>query len=377
MRTKFYERLKEIKMNVSRQKMLYTVFFFGVLQTHAQQTINITTTAAPFLRISADARAGGMGDLALATHPDVAAVFYNRAKLPFTTSRTGIGLSYTPWLHDVTSDMYLLTAAAYHQLNPNSALSFSLRYFNMGDVPVQDYNGTKLSTAHPRELALDLGYSIKLSHRLGLATAMRYINSKLVSGYINGNNYQAAGAVAVDVSLYYNGIDSTKGGWSAGLALSNLGSKLNYTNDATRKEFLPANAGVGVAYTYIPDEDNRIMVGLDLNHLMVPKTPVDSSGLNDYYNKGAFYGWSSSFSNGNYQWSVGAEYTYHRQFSIRAGYLIVSKDAGDNGGFTAGVGLHFSAFGLNLSYLAESGKGVTRNPLSNTLRFGVNFGFGN
>lgn len=360
-----------------RSPVLFSVLFLviGYLRAGAQTPINITTTAVPFLRISPDARAGGMGDLGLATSPDANSVFYNRAKLPFADKPTGIGFSYTPWLHDVTNGMYLLTGSFYHGLDDNQALSAGLRYFNMGDVPMADYSGQKLPTAQPRELALDAGYSRKLSRHLGLALAIRYINSKLVTGNANGVDYKAGNTVAADISLYYTNVDSTKGGWSAGLAFSNLGGKIGYSNDASQKEFLPANLGIGLAYTGIWDEDNQLTVGLDFNHLLVPGTPADASGLNDYYNKAVIQSWFSSFDNKQNTIDLGAEYIYKHLFSMRAGYLIVPKEAGANGGFTAGLGLHFNSFGFNLSYLAAGGSGVTKNPLSNTFRFGLLFDY--
>jgi hypothetical protein len=347
-----------------------------VYHVQAQSPINITTTAVPFLHLSPDARAGGMGDLGLATAADANSVFYNRAKLPFADKHTGIGLSYTPWMRDVTNDMYLLTGSVFHQLDENQVISAGIRYFNIGEVPMSDYSGNKLPSVQPREFAIDFGYSRKLSNTLGIAAAIRYINSKLASGNVNGINYQAGSAVAGDISLYYNGVDSASGGWSAGLAISNLGSKIGYTNEASQKEFLPANVGMGLAYTGILDQDNQLTVGIDLNHLLVPQTPTETSGLKDYYSKGVMESWISSFNNQQYMISLGAEYVYMRQFSLRAGYLVVPKATGDNGGFTAGLGLRLNVFDVNFSYLAASGSGVTRNPLSNTVRLGLNFNLG-
>ena len=353
-----------------------SLILFVAIGIQAGAQINITSSAVPFLRISPDARAGGMGNLGLATSADAGSIFYNRAKLPFADTRTSIGLSYSPWMRAVTNGMYLLSGSFYQQLNENRVLSAGIRYFNMGDVPMADYSGNKLPTAQPRELAADLGYAQKLSNTLAISVALRYIHSKLATDSMNGVDYKAGNAVAGDLSLYYNNVDSTTGGWSAGLALSNLGSKIGYSNDAAQKEFLPANFGIGVAYTKVLDEDNQIMVGIDYNHLLVPTAPADAVAMNAYYSKAVMESWFSSFNNKQNTTGIGAEYTYHHQFSVRAGYLIVPKDAGDNGGFTCGLGLKYTVLELHFSYLAASGNGVSRNPVSNTLRFGINFNSG-
>jgi hypothetical protein len=44
-------------------------------------TINVVTTAVPFLRISPDARSGGMGDIGIATSADAASGFWNMGKV--------------------------------------------------------------------------------------------------------------------------------------------------------------------------------------------------------------------------------------------------------------------------------------------------------
>lgn len=187
--------------------------------------------------------------------------------------------------------MYLLSAAGYHQLDGNQALTASLRYFNLGDVSISDYSGNKLSTAHPREYSFDLGYSRKLSERLGLGLTARYIRSDLGQGDVGGTQYKAGTAVAADASVYYNGLDKAGQGWAAGAVLSNLGSRISYTNDATAKDFLPANLGVGVGYTGVANEDNKWTLGVEVNKGLVPAAPSDSAGLADYHAMGIVKSW--------------------------------------------------------------------------------------
>ncbi len=338
--------------------------------------INITTTAVPFLRIPSDARAGGMGDLSLATSPDANSSLLNLAKTPFAGSKSAIGVTYTPWMKDVASSVYLATLAGYHRLDDEQAIAASIRYFNMGDLQLTDYSGNKLQTAKPREFAVDLGYSRKLSRVFSMGVAIRYINSSLASGEYNGNNYKAGSAVAGDLSFYYHGLNSQGTGFTAGLALTNLGSKMGYTNDANTKDFIPANLGLGIAYTSAFNEVNSITIGAEINKLLVPAVPADSSGLAGYYHTGVFDSWFKSFKTSNYQFGIGAEYVYDKLLSLRTGYHFADKNKGGQNYFTAGAGLQWKQVGINFSYLAASGNGVTRNPLSNTLRFGVNFNAG-
>ncbi len=176
-------------------------------------------------------------------------------------------------------------------------------------------------------------------------------------------------------------------GLTWGVTLSNLGSKIGYTNNAATKDFIPANMGIGAAYTGVIDEDSKITIAADVNHLLVPALPVlsadglDSAGdankLEDYRNTGVFESWFKSFDNKAYSLSLGAEYWYNNQFAARAGYYWETKEAGNRNYFTVGVGVKYNVFGFNFSYLVPSGSGITRNPLSNTLRFSLIFDLDN
>jgi Type IX secretion system protein PorV len=340
--------------------------------------VNMTTTAVPFLTITPDARSGGMGDMGLATAPgnDAYSGAHNGAKTPFATEGSSIGVTYTPWLRDLVQDMYLLSAAGYHQLDEHEALSASVRYFSLGNVPISDYNGNKLSTSNPREYSFDLGYSRKLSERLGLGLTARYIYSNLGTGGAGGVSYKGASAVSADVSLYYNGLDKEKGqGWTGGLVVSNLGSGINYTGDAGGRDFLPANLGAGVGYRGVANEDNKWMLSGEVNKSLVPLTPTssDSAGEASYHTMGIVKSWGKSFSDNAYQYSVGGEYGYKDEFFVRLGYVVQTMEEGVLKYVTSGVGLRYSSMGLDFSYLAPSGNGTTRSPLSNTFRLEIVF----
>ena len=360
------------------------------LKAQSANPINVVTTAVPFLRISPDARSGGMGDVGIATIPDASSIFWNLSKVPFAKDQSALVLTYTPWLKGLDlNDVYLVSAAGYHQIDDMQAISGSVRYFSLGNIQFTDNRGNDLQTYRPREFAVDAGYSRKLSDRLGLGISLRYINSNLASGQsASGSTYKTGTAVAGDLSLFSDGSEGgTVSGFNWGVAISNLGSKISYTNDAQEKDFIPANLGLGAAYVNVIDETSKITFGLDVNKLLVPTPPAigDSAGLVNYHNKGVVGSWFSSFGDApggfseelkEFQISVGGEYTYNDQFSLRLGYFYENPTKGDRQYFTVGAGLNYNVFGLNFSYLIPSGNGVNRNPLSNTLRFSILFNLG-
>lgn len=349
-----------------------------------QNEINVVTTSVPFLRISPDARAGGMGEVGIATSPDAASNFYNLAKTPFATQKTALGVTYTPWLRDITKDVFLAALSGYHQLDEEQAISVSARYFNLGNIDFVDFSGNPIGSGRPREFSVDLGYSRKIGARHGAGIALRYINSNLGNVSTGGTNTKPGNAVAADLSYFYNGVDAGGQGWRAGATLSNLGSKISYTDNALERDYIPANLGIGTSYTRTFDESSRLTLALDLNKLLVPTPPVasnvpstDSAALANYRNKSVFSSWVSSLGDGEdfkeIQASAGLEFAYNEQFFARAGYHYEDRTKGNRQYFTAGVGLKYNVIGLNFSYLIPSGSGVTRNPLSNTLRFGLTF----
>ncbi|MFT3680491.1 MAG: type IX secretion system outer membrane channel protein PorV [Ferruginibacter sp.] len=352
-------------------------------------TINVVTSAVPFLRISPDARSGGMGDVGIATAPDANSSFWNLAKTPFNTNVGGAAITYTPWLKDLgLNDVYLASLAGYYKLDEMQAVSASLRYFSLGNIQFTDINGDLRGDFRPREFSFDAGYSRKLSDKLGLGFALRYINSSLAKGDPNnsGNNYKAGTSIAADLSLYHNGIKADGSGWSYGVALTNLGTKISYTNDANQKDYIPANLGLGVAYTKAVDATSKLTFAVDLHKLLVPTPPIldDADDLAKYRSTGVVSSWFKSFGDApggfseelkEIQISAGGEFWYNDQFAFRAGYFYENPLKGNRKYFTVGAGLKYETFGLNFSYLIPSGAGVNRNPLSNTLRFSLLFDF--
>ena len=363
----------------------------GTITVSYAQNINVVTSAVPFLRISPDARSGGMGDVGIATTPDANANFANIARTPFATSKASIAVNYSPWLRDLSvNDVFIASLGGYYQMDDQQAISASLRYFKLGTVQFTDQSGNDLQQYNPREFAVDLGYSRKLSSKFGLGIAIRYISSNLAKGNFQGvGNVKTGSSVAGDLHLYHHGVKDNGQGFNWGLTLSNLGSKISYTSDASQKDYIPANIGFGVAYTKVFDEANKITFALDLNKLLVPTPPVlsgsntsqDSAKLVQYRDRSVVSSWARSFGDGGgtseelqeINFAVGAEYFYNNQFGFRAGYFYENPKKGNRKYFTVGATLKYSVAALNFSYLFPSGGGVNRNPLSNTYRFGLVF----
>ncbi|MEI7735298.1 MAG: type IX secretion system outer membrane channel protein PorV [Ferruginibacter sp.] len=361
----------------------------GAITVSNAQTkpINVVTSAVPFLRITPDARSGGMGDVGIATSTDANAAFSNLAKTTFATSKSGVAINYVPWLRDLSvQDVYLASLSGFYKIDDESAFSASLRYFSLGSIQFTDNLGNDLQTFRPREFAFDAGYSRKLSAKSSLGIGLRYINSNLASGTVNGVSYKAGSSVAGDIHYYHHGAKENGEGLNWGATLSNLGAKISYTSDANQKDFIPANLGLGLAYTKVFDEENKITFAADVHKLLVPTPPAvgDSAGLASYRNKGVVSSWFSSFGDAPGGFSeeiqelnvaLGAEYWYNNQFAFRAGYFYENPAKGNRKFFSVGAGLKYNVFGLNFAYLFPSGSGVNRNPLSNTYRFGLVFDF--
>ncbi|BAV08312.1 hypothetical protein FLA_4348 [Filimonas lacunae] len=343
----------------------------------ATEKIDIVSTAVPFLRISPDARAGGMGETGVSTSPNANSQFYNVAKYAFVHDLSGVSATYTPWLKDLgLKDVYLASVAGYYKPGEEQAFSASLRYFSLGNIEISDADGNDLGHQKSSELGFDLGYSRKLTANLSVGAALRYIYSNL-AGTVSttGSMYKAGNAFAADLGVYYNKVDEAGEGWHAGAALTNLGSKIGYTNDATQKNYLPANLALGAGYSWVFNEVHKISLHGEINKLMVPKLPdaSDSAAYAKYGSEGSLSGLFKSFGNSAMAYSIGSEYVYNRLYALRLGYYTDSRSMGKRNYLTAGVGINYSMFGVNFSYLVPSGSGVTRNPLSNTLRFSLLF----
>ena len=371
-----------------------TLVVLGMLLAQAAQaqeyitsTFNPVEHAVISQTIAPDARSAGMGDVGCATDPDVNSQYWNLAKYPFCISRAGVALNYTPWLRQLVSDIDLAYVDGYYRVGEYGALSGSLRYFSLGEVYLSDAEDAM--SVKPYEMALDVGYSQMLSETFSLGVAVRWIYSDLRYDY--SEDSKPASAFAADLGMYYNNylmLGQRECQLGLGLHVSNVGSKITYYGDE-ESQFLPANLRLGASLMIPVDEFNRFTLAADANKLLVPTVPaqmVDESNSDyqdrvrrEYSDMSSISGIFKSFSDApggfkedleEIQWSVGAEYVYHDQFSIRAGYHHESESKGNRKYFTVGGGFRMNVFSLDVGYVISTAQ---TNPLDQTLRFTLAF----
>jgi hypothetical protein len=382
--------------------IVFTLIFFN--QLFAQSTVgdnidaplelNTITTAVPFLLIGPDSRSGGMGDVGVASSPDVNSMHWNPAKYAFIEDDMGFSINYVPWLRSLVPDISLSYLSGYLKRNDKETIGLSLRYFSLGDITFTDINSNVIGQYKPNELAISTAYARKLSDNYSLAISIRYIYSDLTGGQTltGGLGTHAGQAIAADISSYFNKdirISKQDFDLAIGLNISNLGNKISYTETAVR-DFIPINMRFGTSIGTKFDEYNSMSLNFDVNKLLVPTPPsYNDNGLIDggmdpdvSVVNGVFQsfwdapgGVKEEFRELNY--SVGLEYWYARQFAVRTGYFYEHPTKGDRQYFTMGAGVKYSVFELDFSYLIDASSSINgSNPLANTLRFTLIFDLG-
>ena len=348
---------------------------------------NPVTTGVTSLSITPDARGASMGDLGAATEPDVNSQFWNPSKYAFAYSSAGVSLSYTPWLRKIVNDIYLANLAGYYKIGSgdNQAVSASLRYFSLGEVMATDGDGAMVSTINPFEMAVDVGYSRKLSEKYSMGVVLRYIYSDLGYSAMNtGEQTSSASAFSADLSGYYTTypvIGRNECQWSLGFNLSNIGSKVSY-NKGNDPAYLPANLKLGTAFTFPLADYNNLTLSFDANKMLVPAKPrladyedalAYDDALQEWKDKSSISGIFDSFSDNfakRITYSVGAEYAYNQQFFLRGGYYYESKYAGNRQYFGLGAGFSLNVLKIDASYMIATAQ---NSPLDQTLRFTLSF----
>lgn len=381
------------------QSLLVFVFFAAGSFSLCAQTLpetqtsgsryNSIRTAVPFLLITPDARTGGMGDAGVALAPDVNSLSINPSKIAFLEPKSGFSLSYSPWLRNIVSGISLSYLSGYYKLDDNSTLGTSVRYFSVGKIQLTDANQQDLGTFSPSEFAVDATYARRFGDSFSLGTSLRYIYSNLSAGqFAVGQQSKAGKSLAVDVSAYFKkpayllGHDAIL---SAGAYISNIGTKMNYTEGGD-DYFLPANLKIGGASTFILDDYNEISLAVDFNKLLVPTQPLYNtdgtiqSGRDPNRSVpagifGSFNDAPGGFNEELKEVSIasGIEYWYDKKFALRTGYFYENAQKGGRRYFTMGTGIKYESFNLDFSYLLANAQ---NSPLANTLRFTLLFNFG-
>lgn len=361
-------------------------------QNRATDQFSPIITAVPSLSIAPDARGGGMGDIGAATMPDLYSQHWNPAKYAFIKTKAGATLSYTPWLSKLVSDIDMVYLSGFYRFGSEDkhALSASLRYFSVGDIPETTLDQLQIGVVSPYEMAVDVAYSLKMTETFAGGVALRYIRTDFSSS--KDETTTPGNAIAADISGYnesYVMLGQSESMLGLGFNISNIGSKIS-TDGGNSNYFLPTNMRLGAALTYPLDDRgyNSLSVGVDFNKLLVPSRPVQGADETDEDFKtraeainetSSISGIFKSFSDSPYglkgeleeiAWSLGAEYSYNNQFQLRGGYFHESEKQGNRRYFSFGAGFKLSVFQIDAAYLVSSAQS---NPLDQTLRFSLGF----
>ncbi len=392
------------------KNLLIAALMLVAAVSYGQRRPNVITTAVPFISINPDSRGGAQGDCGVATSPDVYSMHYNPAKYAHMEDRLSIGLGYSPWLRNLVPDMNLAYLAAAYKINDRSAVALSLRYFSAGEVDFRDQYNQPLGAYNPNEWAIDATYSRMLGDYLSGAVAGRFIYSNLIQ---NQADYARAGiSVAADIGLYYlrpvEWFKTVDADVSWGVAIKDIGSKVNYTTSSGRRDFIPTTLRVGAGLNIHIDEYNSLGFTFDLTKLLVPTPPIKAQGtdsilygmdndvavvqgiIQSFYDAPG-YAYNESYTGATAPYEpigkfyeelcevnvgVGVEYWYNNLFSVRAGFFNEPNLKGGRRYVTVGAALKYSMFGLDVSYLIPVGTKYGSNPLENTLRFNLTFNLG-
>ncbi|MFN0730076.1 type IX secretion system outer membrane channel protein PorV [Polaribacter gochangensis] len=365
---------------MKKSYLLSTIIVCFMVVNTIQSQSNSITTAAPFLLITPDARAGGMGDIGVATSSDAFSLFHNPSKIAFNTNQISIGVNYTPWLRNLVDDIFVGGLSYVNRFSENAAWAVDFKYFSLGKIELTDSSGNSIGTENPNELAVSGSYALKLSETFSMGVGLRYIHSNYKLS-VQNPNIKAINSFSVDVSGYYRSLEENYGTFNGryrlGFNISNIGPKVSYVPG--KEDFIPTNLRLGGGFDFILDDYNIIGINLETTKLLVPTPQPDNSDKD----KGFISGMFSSFGDApggfseeikEFTYALGAEYLYNNAFALRAGYYHESEDKGNRQYFTMGGGFKARSFSLDLSYLMNSSN--VNHPLENTLRFSLSFDLG-
>jgi hypothetical protein len=383
----------------------------GATQNDLQ--LNTITTALPFMAITPDSRAGGMGDAGTALSPSSSSIYWNTSILSFSEKKSEISLSYTPWLRQLTNDIHLSYLSGYYKINKQHAIGGALRYFSLGEITFTDASGNELREDKPSEFELTGAYAFKLSDKLSIGVNGKFAYSNLTGGLtVAGVNTKPGVVGAADLSFsYYNDkvkFGKTKGVYTFATTLNNIGNKVAYS-ELSQRDFIPMNLKIGNSFLAKFDAYNEVVFSLDIQKLLVPTPASYNSTVGSNFGDlmsgrtndvGVINGMLQSFydapgvvatdANGDYiknpdgtyevvkgtrfkeemaeiNLAAGVEWWYNNTFAIRGGVFYESKNKGNRQFMNIGASLKYNMFGIDFSYLASlNGR---QSPLANTLRF--------
>ena len=408
---------------------LYCNTLFSQTVIIPNEDSRVITTGVPFLLIASDARAAGLGDMGVATSVDTYSQQWNPSKYAFSETKSGFGISYTPYLSKLVNDIFLANVTYFNRINERSAFAASFKYFSLGEIELRETELDLGIIEKPNELTLDVSYALRLSDQFSMSVALRYLRSDLRIQALDANA-QAAGSFGVDISGYYQSeevaYNDFNGRWRGGFALQNIGPKIKY-DDAGQENFIPTTLRLGGGFDFIFDYYNKLSVTAEVAKLLVPTPPIkgdiyesfidnNGNGIYDPENstnasdldvladlaqgpngevlqdvilegqdpnvgfvKGIFQSFGDApggFSEEleEFTWALSAEYLYQDSFALRAGYFNENEFKGARKFFSLGAGFKYTTIDIDLSYLFSASK--VQSPLESTLRFSLSFNIG-
>lgn len=392
-------------------------------QTHIEPNndTRVITTGVPFLLIASDARAASLGDMGVATSADTYSQQWNPSKYAFSETKSGFGISYTPYLSKLVNDIFLANVTYFNRISERSAFAASFKYFSLGEIELRETEFDLGIIEKPNELTFDVSYALRLSDQFSMSVALRYLRSDLKIQALDANA-KSASSYGVDISGFYQSEEMAyndyNGRWRAGFAFQNIGPKLKY-DDAGRENFIPSTLRLGGGFDFIFDFYNKLSVTAEVAKLLVPTPPIygtefnyfDANGNGVYDpengtninntdtpgqiinnsvildgqdpNVGFVEGIFQSFGDApggfseeldEFTWALSAEYLYQDSFALRAGYFNENETKGARKFFSLGAGFKYSTVDIDMSYLFSAAK--VQSPLENTLRFSISFNIG-
>ena len=371
-------------------RFILLIFLFFTISTTRSQERRVITTAVPFLMISADARASGLGEQGVATSPDAFSQHWNPSKYAFLENRSAVGVSYTPYLSKLVSDVFLANLNYYKVINGRSSWSTSFKYFSLGDIDILENPQDVPYLENPNEFTLDASYTLKLNQNFSMGVTGRFLMSDVKLQNISSDS-SSASSFAVDISGFYQSdekaYDKFNGIWRFGFNISNLGPRMSY-DELGKKYFIPTNFKIGSAFDFIFDSANKLSLNLELNKLLVPTPSVPILNSNNQiigyeqadvsFLSGVFKSFGDAPDGFSEEMkeitlSLGLEYIYNDSFALRMGYFGENEIKGARKYFTFGTGFNLNEIDLDLSYLLSTSEVIS--PLENTLRFSFTYNF--
>jgi len=375
------------------KKFILFIILLSTFNLYSQQERRVITTAVPFLMISSDARASGIGEQGVATSVDNFSQHWNPSKYVFSENSSGIAFSYTPYLSKLVNDIFLANVSYYNKINERSSWSASLKYFSLGDIDILQNPLDIPIVENPNELTLDASYNLKLSENFAMGITGRFLMSDVKLQTLDSET-EAATSVAVDISGFYQSdiksYNNFDGILRAGFNISNIGPKMKYSKaNGGTESYIPTNLRLGSGFEFIFDSSNSLAVTLEINKLLVPSPSeevLNANGEVVAYRQpdvGFLAGMFKSFGDApdgiaeeikELTYGLGFEYSFNKSFFLRTGYFTEHELKGSRKFATIGTGFKTSRdLIVDLSYLISTSDVIS--PLENTIRLSLGFNF--